>query len=141
MSAVAIYDAVKGLLDAAWSATPVLFENQTQPPPAAETPHGLKAWVLCEIEGRSLSQISMGAGTKPDNLWEEEGTIWLHVHVPAGSGSRAARVLADELAELFRATEEIGAIQFHDMSIGAGQVGQDNGKWWAMTVTINWRSV
>ena len=141
MPAVEIYDAIVDLLAPSWSATSVVYENQTQPPASAEGAHGLSPWMLVEIEGRSMRQMTMGAGTKPDNLWEEQGTILFHIHVPAGSGSRDARVLADSLADLFQATEDIGRIQFHDMSVGAGEVGQDNGKWWSMTVTVDWRSI
>lgn len=142
MPSVEVFDGVQALLTANWTATPVVYENDTQPPKAAETPLGLKPWVLVEIEGSSYFQMTEGAGTKAANLWREEGLIYLHVHVPANTGSRQARQHADALAELFRTTEGIGTqIQYHDMSIGAGMVGQDNGKWWAMTVTVQWRRI
>jgi hypothetical protein len=140
MPAVEIYDAIVELLASSWSATPVVYENQTQPPVSAEGAHGLSPWVLVEIEGRSMRQLSMGAGTKPENLWDEQGTAYLHVHVPVGSGSRDARVLADGLTQLFKATESVGAIQFENMSIGSGEIGRDNGKWWSMTVAVDWRN-
>jgi hypothetical protein len=117
---------------ASWTATPLLYENEA-------TQHVLEAapaaFVFVEMYGDMLDQETMGAPGA--NMWVEVGQTWLHVLTKSGTGSRAARAHASALLNLFR-EQEVGGLIMTEMSIGAGEPGQNFPNYWAMTATISW---
>lgn len=134
MSSAAVYDVVQQRLAALWTATPVVFENQDWP--TADTP---AAFVFVEIYGDSFDQASIGGGDALDaNLWREEGQLLMHVLVPSGTGSRAARAHAETLAVLFRG-QEIGGVIFRGASLGATEPGVQDGQYFRMTCAVSWQ--
>lgn len=78
---------------ALWSATPVAYENVAFEPP----PDG-GAWLRLTVASDGAALASIGG---PPRRWRCRGRVVLEIHVPAGSGSRAALSLADEALDLF----------------------------------------
>lgn len=98
-----------------------------QPDPAS----GL--WLSVEAVGDVLAPIEMGGGG-----WQEEGRLFVHVMVPAFSGSDAARVLAKQVANVFRFTGP-NPTRYFGASIGGGERADVEGTLWRLTVVIDWR--
>lgn len=132
MSSATTYDVVHDYLVANWTTTAIAFENEPHPLP--DTP---EHWVFVEIYGDLFAQMSIGAGSRDTNLWRETGQVLLNVMAPRETGSRLARLYANQLADLLRG-KDIGVVRFLDASIGAGQAGEGDGNYWRMTATIDW---
>ena len=131
MSSPIAFQAIKNRLDTGWSATPVWYENEFEEPPSDPD-----AFVYVEVFGDSFGQETTGA--PQENLWEEAGTAYLHVHVPKGTGSMIARQHAHGLQQLFR-EQDIEGLKIDEMSLGAGQPGREFPLYWALTLTLFWR--
>lgn len=128
MSAVSTFEAVKAYLIANWNDTPLVFENDKSQLPAQAA-----AFVYVEVFGNSFSQQSIGDPGR--NVWRERGQIMLHIMTKRGAGSREARVLADNMAALFR---EAGPESFDitEMSLGAGEPGEGDGNYWRYSLVV-----
>jgi hypothetical protein len=135
MSSPSAFSAFKGVLDAyaaGSGALPVRYENEfAQDLVDAGTP----AWIYVEIYGDDYAQDTMGAPRA--NVWEETGITYLHVMVPSGTGSSDARDHARTLMNLFR-EQPIDSLFMPEMSIGAGEPGQDFPNYWSLALTIHW---
>lgn len=135
MASDQVYDAVRGYLAARWTETPIVWENEdfTRPDPLAP-------WVAVEIAGSLYSQESVGADVQAANRWDEAGTLFLHVFVPAGTGSSTARRHCKTLADLFRGARLMDdALEFLDASIGFGEPGDEEGVTYRVSVSVDWR--
>lgn len=132
MSSVTAFDTIHDFLIAAWTATPIFFENEQR-----ILPDNPEHWVLAEIYGDIFDQASIGAGSRDANLWRESGQVYLSVMTMNDIGSRQSRVYAGQLADLLRGLD-IGTVRFRDASIGAGEPGEGDGNYWRMTCTIDW---
>lgn len=133
MSSDTVYSAVRTYLEANWTATPLAWENEAFDPPSPAD-----AWVMVEVSGNSYDQASIGASTRAENRWREEGMVWCHVMVPTGTGSLTARQHATALANLFRGIELPGDIEFRTLSIGLGESADDDGVWWRLSLSAEW---
>lgn len=131
MSSPTAFEAIKNRIGAAWSATPVWYENDFE-----ELPSEPDAFVYVEVFGDSFGQETTGAPEQ--NVWEEAGTAYLHVYVPKGSGSLIARQHARSLQQLFR-EQDVDGLKIVEMSIGAGEPGREFPLYWALTLTMFWR--
>lgn len=133
MASGAVYDAIKAYLKVNWTTTPIRFENETFVPDGT-------AFVAEEITGKLYAQESIGAITQAANRWDEEGTLWLHVLVPMGTGGSTARAYAKQLADLFRGLVLLSnSLEFREAFIGRGQPGHEDGAYYRVSVYINWR--
>lgn len=140
MASDVVYDAIRGYLDpnkgGTWTETPIAWENEdfTKPEPPVR-------WVMVEISGTVYGQQSIGADEQRDNRWDEEGTLWLHVFEEVGKGSSAARRVAKALADKFRGARLLSdeSLEFGDAAIGSGERSDDDGNWWRVSVSIDWR--
>lgn len=134
MSTATAYSAIKAFLDANFTAAPLVYENTDTP--QADTP---VAFVFVEISGNSYRQASTGGGLT-DNLFRENGLLWLHVMVPSGAGSVTARTHAETLITLLRNAELVsGKLVFMDASVGLGEPGTEDGNYWRLSVSIEWQ--
>ncbi len=131
MASPATFDAFENRLKTAWTATALVFENEfAQPLLDAGAP-----FVFVEIYGDSYAQETFGAPQA--NQFLEEGVTYLHVMTKSGEGSRQARVWANDLLNLFR-EQPIGSLFMPEMSIGAGEPGQDFPGYFSIAATIRW---
>lgn len=133
MASDIVYQAVKTYLSSFWTETLIEWENE------ALEPQG-DGWIAIEIAGTSYAQQSIGADEQSENRWDEAGILWLHVIVPAGTGSVTARRRAKQLADLFRGARLLSDnLEFLDASIGAGDPAVNKGSLWMITVSVDWR--
>ncbi len=136
-----VYDAIKAHLDANWDAglAPIIFENEGGGSPVGET----GAWVQMALDTSLYGQQSIGGGENNGpggNRWDETGTLWFHVFIAKGVGSREARRLGKALANLFRGTALLdGDLEFGDADLGSGDPGQENGNYYLLSVSISWQ--
>jgi len=134
MASAEVFDVIEQRLGAEWGSTPVVFENDLWSAPDTPAP-----FVFVEVFGDFFSQASIGGGEGLEaNLWREEGQLLLHVMTPNDTGSRAARVTAKQLLDLFRG-QEIGGVVFRDAAIGAGEPGRNFANYYAMTASVTWQ--
>lgn len=135
MASGTVYDAIRTLLTAQWTTTTIAWENEgyTKPEPPA-------AWVMVEVTGTLYAPMSIGSGIHADDRWDEEGTVWIHVLVPTGTGTSLQRSYCKTIADIFRGTTLLdGDLEFLDASIGMGDQGDDEGNYWRVTVAVDWR--
>lgn len=132
MSSPQAFSPIEAYLKAEWTATPIAFENDGFKPPKQPG-----AFVLVEIFGVMFDQETIGANEQVENLWREDGSLYLHVCVPRGTGSLQARTFSRQLADLFRG-QDFAGIRFRQISIGSAEVGDEDGNYYRMTVTVDW---
>lgn len=131
MSSLTPYADARALLKAASLVPPANIAWQNEP---FQEPSGDPAalWLAVECVGTVLDPIEMGGGA-----WQEEGTLYVHVMVPAGSGTDAARTLAKQVANTFRGLGPRPVI-YRGASIGNSAPSDPQGIWWGLTVTVDW---
>lgn len=140
MSSDTVYTAVHDHLVANWTTTPILFENENAEP---QTDSGgvPEAYVMVEMTGSLYEAASIGAGSDTDNLYREEGSVFLHVFVPSGLGSTTARAHAKALVNLFRGLDLAnGTVRFLGGSIGRGAPGTEDGNWWRLGASVDYQA-
>lgn len=138
MASLEVYDAIRGKLEAAWASTPIAWPNEdfARPEPGADQSH----WVAVIMTGTLYGQESIGESVQADNRWDEEGILWLHVFSPVGAGERTQRQYCKQLADIFRGLTLLnGSLEFGDASIASGELGDDDGAWWRISVDVSWR--
>ncbi len=135
MASGEVYTAVRDYLSASWTSSPIAWENEDFDKPNAP-------WVMFEMSGDLYAQMSVGAWQGTQNRYDQEGVMYLHVFVPVGTGSLIARQHAKTLADLFRGALLMSdSLEFLDASIGMGQVGDDEGLFYRITVSVDWRLI
>jgi hypothetical protein len=128
-----VYDAIRAHLTANYAATALYFENEIGDAPSVP-------WALVEFSTGVYSQQSIGAGSQAQNRWDEEGSFFVHIMVPAMSGVREAFSYSAILADLFRGTQLLGELlEFDDVVVGYGGRGDDEGNWYRVSVNVGWR--
>lgn len=131
-----IYSAVRTHLEASWASTPLHFENENTNPAAGG------AWVYVEFASSVYGQQSIGARTQAENRWDEEGTVFMYVMVPTGTGAADAYGYARSLVDIFRGvTLMSGRLEFMDATIGYGEHPEEEGNWYRISVNQAWRLV
>lgn len=148
MASDVVYTAIRDYLDgvgatpAAWTDTPIQYENEN--PVRMDdggNPPNPTPWIMIEMTGTLYDQESIGANTQAQNRWDEEGQLFCHVFVPSGTGGVTARHLAKQFVDLFRGTRLLPdqTLEFMAASIGMGEIGDDAGNWFRVSVDIHWR--
>ncbi|NGP18920.1 hypothetical protein [Devosia aurantiaca] len=125
-----------------WTATPIAFQNEKPEgewPPVDADGFASDAWVLLEVE--ATRSAMRGAGSPGQQIWVDEGFIYVHVFVPTGSGDQMASQHATAIGELFR-----GAVFYRETPgcyvrtwaprIDGGGSGDDNGNWFRITMSV-----
>jgi hypothetical protein len=132
MASYAAFTALRDYLASEWPTTPLAWENESFDPAPYD------AWVRVEVTSSQYEQESIGGGSDPDdNRWVEVGIIFFRVMVRAGSGTELARSYADTLTNLFRG-DVLTNFEFRSISIGLGEVGTEDGNWWALPAHVEW---
>lgn len=130
MSTLPAFEAIREYIEANWTATPLVWENEP-------VYHGTGAWVRVGVTSISQMQESIGAGSILANRWVEVGSIFFWIVVPVGTGTTVARQHATNLIDLFRGLD-LGLFEFKRMAIGLGGVGSDDGMWWELPAEVEW---
>ena len=107
---------------------PVAWPNTTFTKPNPPAP-----WLSVDITSHILGPVELAGG-----VWQEEGTLFVDVFVPVGTGSAGARTLAKAVSNIFRGLDA-GPVVYLGGSIGNGSVAEPDGMWWLITVTVQWR--
>ena len=118
------WEDAKNRLIAAALPYPIEWPNENFTAPEFST------WLSVEAEGDVLEPIELGGGA-----WEERGVFIVHVIVPLGTGSLAARQIAKDVANIYRGVN--GFTVYRRAVIGSGSPTED-GKWWVLTVNVEW---
>jgi hypothetical protein len=127
MSSIVPYDDALGLLKAANLGYPI------QEPNIAFKQPGSGLWLAFNMTGDLLEPIELNGGA-----WQEEGTILVQIIVPTGSGSRLARTVGKQVANIYRNLGPRDVVYFQ-MSIGENTMDVPVGNWWVMGVTVLYR--
>jgi hypothetical protein len=136
---VLVYDEVRDYLASNWTATPLLFDNETADSSGAFPTEAGGPFVRVEMIGDLYGAASIGAGSDDLNLYREQGQIYMTVIVPGGTGSRLARLHAKALIDLFRGRElASGRIRFRDGSLGLGQRSTLEGNWYELNASVDY---
>ena len=139
MASDVAFSAIRTYLTANWAGCPLAWENETFTPPAlVEAPGTPASWAAVTITGTIYDQASIGTGSSSGERWVEEGAIIIDCFVQAGTGSLVARQNATALANLLRGQILTSTVRMHNMSIGDGAAGLDNGDWWGLTLRVDW---
>jgi hypothetical protein len=133
MASPAVYDAIRAFLEAQFTTTPLIFENEGMP--------STDTWTLIEFASVSYTQESIGSRTQATNRFDEEGSFFAHVMVRIGTGVRSALSTGFAIADLFRGLTLLnGALEFTDVVVGYGGP-DDEGNWYRVSVNIGWRNM
>lgn len=134
--------AVRHRLEAEWTDTPVCYPNGGAFRPGdpdnrdsyepKDAPND--AWIYVEVMGSGSSSTVIGSVGK--RAARDDGLIFAHVFVPAGTGDDEARRLARALGEIFRMTRFGGLVTGAPDPLGAAEQGDDDGLWWRRSVSI-----
>ena len=118
-------NAIRQRLAAAWTTTPVVYENQPYEAP------GTTPFVFCEILQGGADQMSLGSTTL--RLYRLTGIIILNIFTPAGTGTKLGNEYADSLATIFRGVSFSGVLTFAPRkSSNSGPT--DDGKWHRISI-------
>lgn len=125
-----VYTTVHDHLVGGFSDAPLVFENEPWPDQATAAP-----FVYVEMVGDVLIQET---DCEPgSNLWQEGGSIRMHVLVPNDTGTTEARRLCRLLVGLFKEVV-LGPLSFERMSIGAGVPGEEKANHYRMTALVEY---
>lgn len=138
MSSPAPFNDARSRLEAANLGVTLAWPNEAfdVPPPPASTPVVDPLpymWAAVEMTGFTLAPIEIGAG-----VWQETGTLYVHIMTPTGWGTDAARTLGKTVANTFRGLPG-ASIVYTRASIGDSAAEDEDGAWWRLTVSIDWR--
>lgn len=129
-----VYDAIKTFLTASWTDTAIQWPNEEY------TASGVDPFVKVELHSDLYGQVSIGADQQADNRWDREGVLWIYVAVPRNSNYSQASGAAIALTDLFRGRTLLsGALEFLDARVGVSHFGDEEGAWFLVPVSIEWR--
>lgn len=130
MSSPAPFNDIVARLEAAHLGYPLSLPNVPFRTPNPPTP-----WLRLSVVSDVLNPIELGGG-----VWQENGTAYVEVVVPANSGTLTARGIAKSVADVFRGVPVPADVVYLGGSIGDGTVQPvPDGIWWGLTVSIDWK--
>src|SRR3954467_3373536 len=128
MASPAPFNDFRTLLTAANLGYPIAWPNTNFGAPEPPAP-----WLSVQAESRTLDPIEI-----PARSWSEEGTFYIDVSVPAGTGTDLARTIAKNVANIVRGLGPRDVVYLGG-AVSNGGVGEEDGLWWTMTVSIDFR--
>lgn len=133
--------AVKDFLAANFTALPHFYPNDGNEPPQDSEGRPLP-FLFVRLTSGERRSASIGAGDAGLNLRRATGILWLHIHVPTGTGDDVALAHGDTLDALFfgRELSVLGGLQFYEMERGLYDGESDDyGNYWAHVLTVTWK--
>lgn len=128
MSSLIPFDDARTKIIAANLGVPIAWPNTT-----FKKPNPVALWLHVDSTSHTLDPVELSGG-----VWQEEGTLYVDVFAPTGTGTDAARALAKSVSNIFRG-QYGGPVIYLGGSIGNGSVAETDGMWWVITVTVQWR--
>lgn len=128
MSSLVPFDTSRTMLTGAALGYPIAWPNVT-----FKKPNPVAPWLAVECTSHTLDPVELSGG-----VWQEEGTLYVDVFVPAGTGTDTARTIAKNVSNIFRG-QYGGPVIYNGGSIGNGSIAESDGMWWVITVTMQWR--
>lgn len=106
--------------DAWGTKTPIAWANTNFVPPTAQP------WVSVDVQPRETVQVTIGTTA----VMRERGRFRVEIYVPAGTGTKKAEELADDVAEAIQRQHLVNdVILFSTTRLPGAQVGAG---WWMM---------
>jgi len=102
------------------------------PNEAFHQPNG-ETWIAVDMSGGLSEPLELGGG-----VWQERGRLWMHCFAPTGTGTADLRALAKAAADLFRGLPS-GPVVYESAEIGMGEPGDDDGRYWRISVSVEYR--
>lgn len=92
-------------------------------------------WLDIEVSAQASTAIELGGG-----VWDEQGTIWLHLMIPVGAGMRDGLVMRKALANSFRGITDaaVGLAYRNDMAMDPMGPGSDDGVYRRLSLLIRY---
>jgi hypothetical protein len=102
---------------------------------SGERPSPPVPWLDLEVSANSSETIELGG-----RIWNEEGTIWLHVMVPVGTGIATGLALRKGLANAFRGVTDsvVGLVYRNEMAMDPAGPATDDGVYRPLTLLIRY---
>ena len=98
-----------------------------------QNPEPPTMWVSVEATSNMLDPIELVGG-----VWQEEGTAYFNIMVPAGFGTDDARKLAKDISNLYRSLPPERPVIYRGGSIGNAVMADTEGMWWMITVSVDY---
>lgn len=110
---------------------PVLMPNED----AGERPNPPAPWIDLEVSANSSETIELGG-----RIWNEEGTIWIHVMVPVGTGIATGLALRKGMANAFRVVPDpiMGLVYRNEMAMDPAGPATDDGVYRPLTLLVRY---
>jgi hypothetical protein len=92
-------------------------------------------WLDIEVSAQATTAIELG-GT----VWDEQGTIYLHLMIPVGVGMRDGLVMRKALATTFRGITDaaVGLAYRNDMAMDPMGPGTDDGVYRRLSLLVRY---
>ena len=112
----------------------ISFEMPNEPPGPRPTPD--QTWLDIEVASQSSAAIELG-----DDVWMENGQIFLHLMVPIGTGWRDALVKAKAFQVAFRGinTTTPAGLVYRDNQSSDPMANKDDGMYRRLSVIVNYK--
>lgn len=106
---------------------PVAWPNETFKTPEPPVP-----WLAVEASATTDDPIELTGG-----MWQEDGFVWLHVMIPAGTGIDAGLTLRKSLANAFRSVSDApDGLIYRGANFDPSGPGTDDGMYQRLTASI-----
>ena len=111
-------------------------------PNSSSKANGDDPFIAVDFHGTVYGQQSIGANKQSDNRWDREGIIWFFIFVPRNTDFSEASGAAKAIANIFRGLTLLsGSLEFRDATIGTGAAATEDGAWFNVPVSIEWRFI
>lgn len=134
MSSPEVWAEAQAIIQAAADALglAVSWPNEESEEPEALPDGTLPPFLAVEIEADGAEPIELGGG-----VWDETGTLWLHLLVPTGSGITAGGTIRKTLANAFRGRPG-GALRWLDYRFPPGSIDEGSGNWYRLSLGVHY---
>lgn len=92
----------------------------------------LPPFLAVEIEADGAEPIELGGAT-----WDEQGTLWLHLLIPTGSGITEGGQIRKALADAFRGRPG-GALLWSRYRFPPGGQDENSGNWYRLSLGVEY---
>lgn len=128
MASAAVLAAIRARLTANWTATPVIYPNES-----SATPGDAAAFLTVQFPVALGDQITVGA--PGNNVFRDSGAIRFVLAVPIGSGLEQGLAWIDQLRTLFRSVK-FASVTTYAPSPAVENNANDDGNYWVLSFSV-----